>query len=96
MIQFTPLLRTLLLAALQDPLTPFKVVPHVGVVPMVDFFKHFLMLGWFTVLYRVLGTPLLALSLSKSLSPATKYDIKRAVEQWKFGSGLDYDDHNDK
>lgn len=117
-LQFVPLLRTLLLAAVQDPLTPFKVqplyirvcfvtlicfvlgmlilqiVPHVGIPAMLDFFSHFAAMGWYTLLSTTLSEPLMALTAPDSLlDAATRFRIRRQVEAWKFGSGLDYFDH---
>jgi 2-polyprenyl-6-methoxyphenol hydroxylase-like FAD-dependent oxidoreductase len=92
-LQFVPLLRTLFLAAVQDPLTPFKVVPHVGLLAMADFFFHFSMLGVYTFLASFAAKPVLSLTNSLPLSANSKFNWRRKVEAWKFGSGLDYFDH---
>ena len=94
-LQFGPLLRTLLVAGIQDPLTPFRIIPHVGVGPFLDFVRHFFMTGVYTVLYRVNGARALrrAASLENDLTPRQRFQLRRRVDAWKFGSGLDYDDH---
>lgn len=93
-LQFGPLLRTLTVAAGQDLLTPLKIVPHVGPVAFVDFIKHFIAMGMFTLYAKTIG-PLLSniADSSGSLSPRTRYRFRRWADAWKFGSGLDYYDH---
>jgi flavin-dependent dehydrogenase len=95
-LQFAPLLRTLAKAAAQDPLTPFKIVPHVGVFAMVDFLYHFSAMAIYTALHDVLGkcvVPKLLDSQSWSLSKQQRFRLLRAAESWKYGSGMDYGDH---
>merc|ERR1711975_120112 len=58
-LQFVPLLRTLALAGAQDLLTPLKIVPHVGLAAMGDFFKHFFNMGLYTLLYKIRGNAML-------------------------------------
>jgi hypothetical protein len=91
-LQFGPLLRTLLLAAQQDPLTPFKIIPHVGPKAILDFFFHFVALGFYTALAQYCAQPLLR-AADRCDDARTKYQWRRMVEAWKFGSGLDYYDH---
>ena len=90
-LQFGPLLQTLTLAAGQDLLTPFKVVPQVGLIAMADFFYHFSALAVYTLFATTVAEPL------KSIAPAfprkLRFQAKRLAEGWKFGSGLDYYDH---
>ena len=92
-LQFVPLLRTLLLAASQDPLTPFKVVPQVGILAITDFLYHFLLLSAYTILASTIGPVLL--SVAPVLPHAVRFKAKRISEGWKFGSGLDYYDHHE-
>ena len=91
-LQFVPLLRTLTLAGAQDLLTPLKIVPHVGLAAMGDFFYHFFNMGLYTLYYRVLGAWLLR-QADGSADAVTAWKLKRTVEEWKFGSGLDFYDH---
>ena len=95
-LQFLPLLRTLGLAAVQDPLTPFKIVPQVGLAAMGDFFVHFFAMGMYTLLATTLG-PILSPASSKdsNISPDLRFKMQRLSEAWKFGSGLDYYDHEE-
>lgn len=91
-LQFVPLLRTLTLAGAQDLLTPLKIVPHVGLAAMGDFFYHFFNMGLYTLYYRVLGAWLLR-QADGSADAVTAWKLRRTVEEWKFGSGLDFYDH---
>ena len=87
-----PLFLTLFKAAGQDLLTPFKIVPHVGIGPMLDFFNHFF---WMTI-YAILHTyvsPVLQSTIKPILPMKQQFRINRWGEAWKFGSGLDYYDH---
>lgn len=93
-LQFVPLLRTLLLAGKQDPWTPFKIVPHVGLQELLGFVYHFSIVGLYTLLSTRLSKPLQQLSQLPWLSPRSKYRLRRLIEAWKFGSGLDYNEHN--
>lgn len=92
-LQFIPLLRTLTLAAGQDLLTPLKIVPHVGLVAMGDFFYHFLALIYYTFLASFVGPIVGPIAESNSMDAKFRFQIRRAIEKWKFGSGLDYYDH---
>jgi hypothetical protein len=93
-LQFEPLLKTLLLAAVNDPLTPFKVIPQVGFVAIFDFLYHFSLLGLYTFLSSqfIVEFCLFVANLS-FVTPKMKFFIERQIEAWKFGSGLDYYDH---
>lgn len=124
-IQFIPLLQTLVKSAVQDFFTPLKIIPHVGIIAMMDFIYHFINLGVFTVLSTVLS-PFLNAFIENSLTNShtdsnarvegdeydkslktmnvkeltfednnaiLRYQLRRLMDQWKFGSGLDYGDH---
>ena len=90
-LQFVPLLQTLTLAAGQDLFTPFKVVPQVGLVAMADFFYHFSALAIYTLLAVIVAEPVK--QIATFLPRKYQFRAKRLAEGWKFGSGLDYYDH---
>ena len=90
-LQFGPLLRTLTLAAGQDLLTPFKVVPQVGLTAMADFFYHFTALAIYTLLANTVADPMK--KVAPFLPRKFQFQVKRLAEGWKFGSGMDYYDH---
>jgi len=93
-IQFFPLARTLLLAGVQDPFTPFKILPAVGLGALLDFFYHFGALAWYTLMSRTRGQALLnrAADLKNALSTRERFQLRRKAEEWRFGSGLDFDE----
>lgn len=66
-------------------------MPQVGLVAMGDFFYHFTALGIYTLLASTIAKPLSA--VSSSLPRKLGYKVMRTVEGWRFGSGLDYYDH---
>lgn len=92
-LQFIPLLRTLTLAAGQDLLTPLKIVPQVGLTAMGNFFYHFIALGYYTFLANFIGPIAKSIAESGSLDAKSTFQLNRSIEAWKFGSGLDYYDH---
>eukprot|EP00596_Hydrurales_sp_CCMP1899_P000466 CAMPEP_0119049718 /NCGR_PEP_ID=MMETSP1177-20130426/66016_1 /TAXON_ID=2985 /ORGANISM="Ochromonas sp, Strain CCMP1899" /LENGTH=553 /DNA_ID=CAMNT_0007027271 /DNA_START=134 /DNA_END=1795 /DNA_ORIENTATION=+ len=91
-LQFGPLLKTLVNAAGQDLLTPFKVVPQVGVFAITDFVYHMFALWWYTFLAENVG-PIIRERTESMPHGDFRYRARRAAEAWKFGSGLDYNDH---
>ena len=93
-LQFMPLLRTLALAGAQDILTPLKIVPHVGLRAMGDFFKHFFNMGLYTLLYKLRSRDMLIKAAAIQATDAVEaWRLRRLVDAWKFGSGLDYEEH---
>jgi len=90
-IQFVPLLRSLLTAFAQDPLVPVKMVPHVGVFALLDFVYHMFMLALYTALAQTVGPVLLGMAGDDRT--LTAFQLRRTAEAWRFGSGLDYFDH---
>ena len=77
---------------LRYPKTPFKVVPQVGVFAIADFVRHFVTMGLYTIFAESLG-PVLSSTSASLPPPALRFRCKRLVEAWRFGSGLDYFDH---
>lgn len=93
-LQFNSLLATLTKAAGQDLMTPFKIVPHVGLFAMSDFILHFFFMGVYTVLHESVGKSMVpAIVKMPFITPTQQFRLKRAAEAWKFGSGMDYYDH---
>lgn len=64
----------------------------VGVLAITDFLYHMVALGWYTFLARNVS-PILAKQIESLPRGDKRYRMSRMVEAWKFGSGLDYDDH---
>ncbi|KZV34438.1 hypothetical protein F511_23412 [Dorcoceras hygrometricum] len=91
-IQFGPLVKTLGLVMLTRPLIIPSIFKKVGIPVLFDWSGHFVMLGLYTFLSSFID-PLLR-PLLNSFPTKTRYEWKRRLEAWKYGSGLDYRWHN--
>lgn len=87
-IQFGPLVKTLGLVMLTHPEILPSIFKQVGVGVILDWFVHFVMLGWYTFLTSFVDP--VTRPLIKFLSQKKKYELNRYLEAWKYGSGLDY------
>jgi lycopene cyclase CruP len=86
-VQFGALSRTLWAATLRQPSIAIKVLPQVGVVALVEWMGHFLSLGMYGLLYRLLG----GMELEKR--PGREGFVWRCrLAAWRYGSGNDYGD----
>lgn len=82
-IQFIPLTKTLLLV---NPKFVLPLLPQIGILALLDWSKHYLLLGLYTALYP-LGKSLQP--LAKNLSPQTQFVYHRWLEAWQYGAGKD-------
>ncbi|XP_010244147.2 PREDICTED: uncharacterized protein LOC104588042 isoform X2 [Nelumbo nucifera] len=87
-IQFGPLVKTLGLVMLSKPQIIPSIFKQVGVSVLLDWFGHFVMLGYYTFL-SLLIDPVIRPWLN-TLPDKRKYEWKRHLDAWKYGSGLDY------
>ncbi len=87
-MQFQPLALTLAKQMTADPAFIPQILRHVGPVPILDWTRHFVALGWYTALHKA-AAPLDKL-ISTQLSPLLKFRWQRSLEAWKYGSGMDY------
>ena len=60
---------------------------------ITDFLYHMVALGWYTFLARNIGPILVKSVKDKPPGDVERFIFLRTAEAWKFGSGLDYDDH---
>lgn len=86
-VQFGGLSKTLAIATLRHPLLIAKLIPQVGLIPLLDWTVHYLNLGAYTTLYP-LGR--LIEPWTKNLSPTQQYYTHRLIEAWQYGSGSDF------
>jgi lycopene cyclase CruP len=85
-IQFPALTQTLFRISLRHPqLTP-KILGHVGLESVLKWFPHYLNLGLYHELHRLI--PLLKLA-SQRFSPRQHFIWQRRFDSWIYGSGLD-------
>lgn len=87
-IQFGPLVQTLGKQVINDPGFVPQILLHVGLFPILDWTRHFISLGIYTLLYKAIQ-PFDSLIRSQ-LNPVLTYRWNRTVEAWKYGSGADY------
>lgn len=89
-VQFMPLSQTLIRTAIAHPALVLKIIPHVGVLALLDWMLHYFNLAIYTILSAI------AQKLKpwiEALPPAQQYVWNRWVDAWKYGSGNDYVGH---
>ncbi|KAG5231999.1 Lycopene cycl domain-containing protein [Salix suchowensis] len=87
-IQFGALSKTLGLVMLTKPQIIPSIFKQVGIPVLLDWSIHFFMLGYYTFL-STYADPVIR-SLLTAFPSKMKYEWKRYLEAWKYGSGLDY------
>jgi lycopene cyclase CruP len=85
-VQFPALSRTLFQTSLTSPQAVIPVVPHVGIVTLLDWLINYINLGAYSGLYPIgkLLTPLIT-----QLPPSQQYSYHQLIQAWKYGSGQD-------
>lgn len=92
-VQFSALSRTLFQTSITSPQAVIPIVPHVGIVTLIDWLINYLNLGAYSGLYPL--TKLLAPLLDK-LDPAQRYDLQQRIQAYRYGAGQDLDRHHTK
>ena len=72
-----------------DPLFVPAIFRHVGILPMLDWARHFAALGLYTLLHNV-GRPFVNGMAKQTRSATRRYHLQRLADAWTFGSGSDY------
>jgi lycopene cyclase CruP len=85
-VQFPALSRTLLQTSITSPQAVIPVVPHVGIVTLLDWLINYLKLGAYSGLSPVSE---LFLPLVERLSPQQQYYYQQWYQAWKYGAGKD-------
>ncbi|NES77555.1 MULTISPECIES: NAD(P)/FAD-dependent oxidoreductase [unclassified Okeania] len=86
-VQFPALAQTLFMTSLKQPGLVIKIIPQVGIGNLLDWMKHYLNLGIFSLLSPIgdkLGFLVTKIPLEQN------YYYRRLIEQWQYGSGGDY------
>jgi lycopene cyclase CruP len=85
-VQFPALSRTLFQTSISSPLAVIPIVPHVGIITLVDWLINYLNLSTYTGLYPIgkLLTPLIT-----QLPPSQQYRYQQILQAWKYGAGKD-------
>jgi hypothetical protein len=92
-VQVRPLAQTLFKQMSNDPFFIPQIMSRVGIGPLLDWAQHFLAMALYTALYSLAEQTSLDKKISKHskiLSPTQQFLLRRAIERWEYGSGLDY------
>ncbi|KAI9116766.1 hypothetical protein K1719_012132 [Acacia pycnantha] len=87
-VQFGPLSKTLGLVMLTRPQILPSIFKQVGIPVLLDWSRHFFMLGYYTFL-STYASPFVRPFLN-ALPSKMRFKWKRNLESWKYGAGLDY------
>ncbi|MDY6936491.1 MAG: FAD-binding oxidoreductase [Cyanobacteriota bacterium] len=87
-VQFGSLSQALFKTSIDSPLVVTKVIPQVGLPPLINWMRHYLGLGAYSALLP-LGE---AIASTRTQLPQTRqsYYLDRWIQAWKYGSGGDY------
>jgi lycopene cyclase CruP len=85
-VQFPALSRTLFQTSISSPLAVIPIVPHVGIITLIDWLINYIGLSAYTGLYPIgkLLTPLIT-----QLPPSQQYRYQQLLQAWKYGAGKD-------
>jgi lycopene cyclase CruP len=85
-VQFPALSRTLFQTSISSPLAVIPIVPHVGIVTLLDWLINYINLGTYTGLYPIgkLLTPLIS-----QLPPPQQYYYQQLLQAYRYGAGID-------
>jgi len=89
-IQPAPLGRTLVNQVVADPLFVLSIFSRVGVSPLLDWMVHYIAMLAYSGAYTVAKKYNVVEKAEEESSPLKKYLIKRTVQRWQFGAGLDF------
>ncbi|WP_309736635.1 FAD-binding oxidoreductase [Chamaesiphon sp. OTE_75_metabat_556] len=92
-VQFPALSRTLFQTSITSPQATIPIVPHVGIVTLIDWLINYLNLGAYSGLYPL--TKLLAPLLDR-LDPVQRYYYQQRLQAYRYGAGRDLDRHHFK
>lgn len=90
-IQAAPLAKTLAAQMAADPLFVPAIIGRVGLGPLVDWLVHFGGLVGYTAAYR-LAERLNMQEWASAVPGKHGFVLRRALERWQYGAGLDYKD----
>ncbi len=84
-VQFPALSRTLFQTSISNPRSVIPVVPHVGIITLLDWLINYINLGAYTGLYPIgkLIAPLVAL-----LPRSQQYHYQQLLQAYRYGAGI--------
>ncbi|CAG9460575.1 unnamed protein product [Pedinophyceae sp. YPF-701] len=87
-LQMEGLLKMLAGQMAKDPAGIPGIMAHLGPAPLADWLGHMGALGAYTALHKSLGGPLRDYAVG--LPPKQRFELRRMLDAWEYGSGLDY------
>ena len=88
--QFGALTATLWGMMTKKPLLIPPILLHVGPGPLISWVRHYAAMGLYTILW-LLAAPVAPALRRAPLPPRVAFLLRRALDAWQFGSGLDYE-----
>ena len=88
-VQLSGLFQSLIRTTVFHPIVTLKVLPQVGIAPLLDWMVHYVSLAGYTGLSAI--APVIQ-SWSEGLEQSQQYTIQRWIEAWRYGAGLDHED----
>lgn len=88
-LRFDALATTLVAGIFADPLLMGELVKHVGPSKLSDFLGHVAKMGIYSLLDTAVA-PIMEKMMDRIDDPRTKFQMRRRMENWKYGSGNDY------
>jgi lycopene cyclase CruP len=84
-VQFPALSRTLFQTSISHPLAVIPIVPHVGLITLLDWLINYINLGGYSGLDSIgqILTPLIS-----KLPPSQQYRYRQRLQAWKYGAGI--------
>jgi hypothetical protein len=88
-LRFDALSSSIFLGMIADPFLMGEMLDHVGVSKMMDFLGHLAKMGLYGFLDSSVS-PLMELMMNRVKDPRARFQMRRRMEAWKYGSGNDY------
>jgi len=89
-VRFDGLIGSLARSFAADPTFMPQIVQHVGIPTLIEWMGHVGMMGLYGALDTVVSPVMKTVILPSVEDPKTKFQWKRRLEAWKYGSGNDY------
>ena len=88
-LQFGPLVQTMVGQMARDPGFVPQLVAHIGVGPLAEWLGHVAARGTYTGLHAA-AAPALSARVLPQLTAREAFKLRRLMEAWQYGSGMDY------
>ena len=86
-VQLSGLFQSLIRTTVLHPIVTLKVLPQVGMIPLLEWMVHYASLAGYTGLSAI--APVIE-SWATGLGRSQQYTIQRRLDAWRYGAGLDH------